>query len=166
MRVHQHESGARSYPIHTALIASPVLDRLHSANGTLLLPMAFAEGSPTHPSYPAGHAVIAGACVTVLKAFFKESFAIPNAVVASDDGATLNAYTGAALTIGGELDKLAANIATGRNIAGVHYWSDGVEGLRLGEQVGLAFLADQRTTYPESFAGFSLTRFDGSTVTI
>jgi len=166
LRVHQHESGARSYPIHTALIASPVLDRLHSANGTLLLPMAFAEGSPTHPSYPAGHAAIAGACVTVLKAFFKESFAIPNPVVASDDGATLNAYTGAALTIGGELDKLAANIATGRNIAGVHYWSDGVEGLRLGEQVGLAFLADQRTTYPESFSGFSLTRFDGSTVTI
>ena len=35
------------------------------------------------------------------------------------------------LTLGGELDKLGSNIAIGRNIAGVHYWSDGVEGLRL-----------------------------------
>ena len=166
LRVHQNESGARSYPIHGALIASPVLDRLHSANGSLLLPMAFAEGSPTHPSYPAGHAAIAGACVTVLKAFFKESFVIPNPVVASDDGAALNVHAGTPLTLGGELDKLGSNIAIGRNIAGVHYWSDGVEGLRLGEQVGLAFLADQRSTYPESFAGFTLTRFDGSTITI
>lgn len=166
LRVHQNESAARSYPIHAKLIASPVLDRVHAAHGSLLLPQAFPEGSPTHPSYPAGHAAIAGACVTVLKAFFKENFVLPNPVVASDDGTTLDAYAGDALTIGGELDKLAANIAIGRNIAGVHYWSDGVEGLRLGEQVGLAFLADIRTTYPESFAGFGLTRFDGSSVVV
>ena len=166
LRVHQSESGVRNYPIHAALIASPVLDRLHAAHGSVLLPMAFAEGSPTHPSYPAGHAAIAGACVTVLKAFFKESFVLPNPVVASDDGNTLDAYAGAALTLGGELDKLAGNIAIGRNIAGVHYWSDGVEGLRLGEQVGLAFLADVRSTYPESFAGFGLTRFDGSPIVV
>ena len=166
LRVHQNESGARSYPIHNALIASPVLDRIHAEHGSLLLPMAFPEGSPTHPAYPAGHATIAGACVTVLKAFFKESFVLPNPVVASDDGAALNAYGGAALTVGGELDKLAANISIGRNIAGVHYWSDGVEGMRLGEQVGLAFLADVRSTYPESFAGFTLTRFDGTTVSV
>ena len=36
-----------------------------------LLPMAFPEGSPTHPAYGAGHATVAGACVTVLKAFFE-----------------------------------------------------------------------------------------------
>jgi hypothetical protein len=35
-----------------------------------LLPMAFQEGSPMHPSYGAGHATVAGACVTILKAFF------------------------------------------------------------------------------------------------
>ncbi len=165
LRVHQNESAARSYPIHAKLIASPVLDRVHAAHGSLLLPQAFPEGSPTHPSYPAGHAAIAGACVTVLKAFFKEGFVLPNPVVASDDGTALEAYSGT-LTVGGELDKLASNIATGRNIAGVHYWSDGIEGLRLGEQVGLAFLADIRTTYPESFAGFALSRFDGRTITI
>jgi membrane-associated phospholipid phosphatase len=166
LRVHQHESGARSYPIHSALFSSPVLDHVHSAHGTLLLPMAFAEGSPTHPAYPAGHATIAGACVTVLKAFFKESFVLPNPVVAREDGSALDAYNGAALTVGGELDKLAANISIGRNIAGVHYWSDGIEGMRLGEKVGLAFLADIRSTYPESFGGFTLTKFDGQTITI
>ncbi len=32
--------------------------------------MAFPEGSPTHPSYGAGHATVAGACVTILKAWF------------------------------------------------------------------------------------------------
>ena len=41
-----------------------------SAEANILLPMAFAEGSPMHPTYGAGHATVAGACVTVLKAFF------------------------------------------------------------------------------------------------
>lgn len=166
MRVHNDVTNARAYPIHGSLLASPVLAKFFSRNGNYLLPMAFAEGSPTHPSFPAGHAAISGACVTVLKAFFKESFTMPDPVVASDDGSSLAAYAAGALTLGGELDKLAANIAIGRNIAGVHYWSDGVEGMRLGEQVAISFLADLRTTYPVSFAGFSLTRFDGSTITI
>jgi hypothetical protein len=78
----------------------------------------------------------------------------------------LVAHSGPTLTLGGELDKLAANISIGRNVAGVHYWSDGIEGMRLGEKVALAFLADLRTTYPESFEGFSLTGFDGSSITV
>jgi hypothetical protein len=32
--------------------------------------MAFPEGSPTHPAYGAGHATVAGACTTILKAWF------------------------------------------------------------------------------------------------
>jgi hypothetical protein len=39
--------------------------------GSLLLPMAFTSGSPVHPAYGAGHATVAGICVTVLKAFFR-----------------------------------------------------------------------------------------------
>ena len=38
-----------------------------------LLPVAFQEGSPMHPAYGAGHATVAGACVTILKAFFDTS---------------------------------------------------------------------------------------------
>jgi hypothetical protein len=35
--------------------------------------MAFCEGSPMHPAYGAGHATVAGACITILKAFFDHS---------------------------------------------------------------------------------------------
>ncbi len=38
---------------------------------SLLLPLAFTAGSPAHPAYGAGHATVAGICVTVLKAFFQ-----------------------------------------------------------------------------------------------
>ena len=42
-------------------------------------------------------------------------------------------YTGAdasRLTVGGELNKLAANVALGRNFAGIHYRSDYTQSLR------------------------------------
>lgn len=70
------------------------------------------------------------------------------------------------LTVGGELNKLAANVALGRNAAGVHWRSDAVEGLLLGEALALSVLADLALTYHESFAGFPLTRFDGRTVMV
>ena len=53
-----------------------ILDPVEKANGqagNYLLPMAFCEGSPMHPAYGAGHATVAGACVTILKAFFDHS---------------------------------------------------------------------------------------------
>ncbi|CAN0514558.1 unnamed protein product, partial [Scytosiphon promiscuus] len=34
---------------------------------TFLLPMAVAEGSPTHPAYPSGHAINVGSYITTLK---------------------------------------------------------------------------------------------------
>src|SRR5881392_3665762 len=53
--------------------------------GNALLPMAFPEGSPTHPSYGAGHATVAGACVTILKAWFDESTLFdPDTILHSD----------------------------------------------------------------------------------
>ncbi len=165
-RVHNHLTGAKTYPIHADVLDSQGADAVFSRHGTYLLPMAFPEGSPTHPAYPAGHAVIAGACATVLKAFFNESFVIPSPVEASADGLTLNPFTGGNLTVGGELNKLAANIAIGRDTAGVHWRTDGVEGLRLGEQVGISLLEDEFDTHSEDFIGFNITKFDGSFVTI
>lgn len=55
-----------------ALENSGVLSELENqfGEGNFLLPMAFCEGSPMHPAYGAGHATVAGACVTILKAFF------------------------------------------------------------------------------------------------
>ncbi len=128
--------------------------------------MSYPEGCPTHPAYPAGHAAIAGACTTVLKAFFKETHELPTPVMLSADGLALVPYRGPALTVGGELNKLAANIALGRNAAGVHWRSDSIEGLKLGEAVARQVLRQLRTTYPEHFSGFRFTQFNGTAVTV
>ncbi len=164
--VHNTLTGAATYPIHPELLGSPVLDVVQQQHGSYLLPQAFPEGSPTHPSYPAGHATIAGACVTVLKAFFQEEYVFEDPVVPRSNGVELRHYEGPALTLGGELNKLASNIALGRNIAGVHWRADGDDGLALGETMGLALLQDHLRTVVEDAAAFELTRFDGTRVRV
>jgi hypothetical protein len=77
----------------------------------------------------------------------------------------LESYSGT-LTIGDEINKLANNIALGRDWAGVHYRSDGVDGLLVGEQQAIGLLQDYSRTYREQFAGFNLTKFDGTRITI
>ena len=164
--VHNLLTGTADYPINPELLNSQAVSAVFEKFGTYLLPQAYAEGSPTHPAYPAGHATYTGAGVTILKAFFKESFVIPNPVVASADGLSLLPYSGPPLTLGGELNKLAANVALGRDTAGIHWRSDGSEGLKLGEAVAIGILQDYRNTYNEHFSGFSLTKFDGTTIII
>jgi len=87
-------------------------------------------------------------------------------VVASRDGTALLPYTGPALTVGGELNKLAANIGIGRNFAGVHWRSDAVDGILLGEQVALEYLRCSDFLWNESFAGSSLLTFGGAQVIV
>lgn len=173
-----------------------------------LLPMAFPEGSPMHPSYAAGHATVAGACVTILKAFFemydplpkgetpdpenadhwkerefiglygknksdrKKTLDLPTfttGIFAPDeDGKDLVQQDGSSnegLTVLGELDKLAANIAIGRDMAGVHYYTDYYESLRMGERVAVSMLQEQMLTYPETVT-MRLTTFDGERMII
>ena len=48
-----------------------------------------------------------------------------------------------------------------RDATGVHFRSDSVEGLKLGEDVPIGLLADYSRTYNERFDGFVLTRTDG-----
>jgi hypothetical protein len=165
-RVHFHSTRAASYPLHGDILNSSVLGEVFRKQGTYLLPMAFPEGSPTHPAYASGHATVAGACTTVLKAFFDESWVIPNPVEVSDDGMSLLPYHGPPLTVGGELNKLAANVAHGRNMTGVHWRTDATEGMRLGEQVALRLLQEEHSCFNEDFKGLSLTRFDGTTITV
>lgn len=165
-RIHNHLTGAANYPIHADILNSTVLSRTYRKHRSYLLPMAFPEGSPIHPSYGAGHATVAGACTTILKAFFDESFIIPNPVVPDVSGTGLLPYGGPPLTVGNELNKLAANIAIGRNIAGVHWRSDYSESVKLGEAIAISMLRDQKSCYNETFSGFSLTKFDGTTIVI
>ncbi|WAT18686.1 hypothetical protein OZN62_03680 [Aurantiacibacter sp. MUD11] len=174
-----------------------------------LLPMAFPEGSPVHGSYGAGHATVAGACVTMIKAFFEmydlsavsiggasgpegiyrgsnglalpqmianapalfadelslfdasrnklQQFYVPNA-----NGTALDAWGGDAsgISLLGELDKLAANISIGRDWAGVHYYTDYYESLRLGERIAVGILQEQLLTWTEPMS-MRFTSFDG-----
>ena len=57
---------------------------------------------------------------------------------------TLLPYTGEPLTVGGEINKLATNVGYGRNAAGVHWRTDGSEGLKLGEAVAIGILQDYK----------------------
>ena len=92
---------------------------------------------------------------------------MPDPVVSDATGANLVPYMGYdTLTIGGEINKLANNIALGRDWAGVHYRSDGVDGLLVGEQQAIGMLADYTRTYKELFDGYQLTKFDGSKISI
>lgn len=166
--IHRVLYAGAARPIHES-----ILDSLQSsegvggylAPGNALLPQAFPEGSPTHPAFPAAHAVIAGACTTVLKAIFDGSWTLPRPKHPNLDGTELLDYTGPALTLGGELDKLASNISLGRNIAGVHWRSDATDGLKLGEDIGLHFLAELALCHNEDLH-FTITKFDGTSVTI
>lgn len=164
-RLHHQLTGAKHYGLPTEIEDSEGVARVLSANSSYFLPQAFPEGSPTHPAYPAGHATIAGACCTVLKAFFEETKAMPTPVTTDATGSALVGY-GGSLTIGGEINKLANNIALGRDWAGVHYRSDGVDGLKVGEQQAIGLLQDYSRTYNEAFAGFTLTKFDGTQILI
>jgi len=177
---------------------------------TAFLPMAFSAGSPAHPAYGAGHATVAGACVTVLKAWFDEDqkfqdvlstynkgksnrkdpgdnlcillpgdrqnpdnldlYAAPDPVGPDPVGPEAeNLYSSwglANLTIGGELNKIASNVAMGRTMGGVHWRTDNTRSLRLGEQVAIEILRKRTTEYAEKGVSFTFRSFDRQLIRI
>jgi hypothetical protein len=171
-------SGAFS-KLETAIQATVNAVSSRNATGTKLLPMAFQEGSPMHPSYGAGHATVAGACVTILKAYFDTSAVLVERAgevlfdryrsgdvsvefVPDTTGATLVSTNGNDfLTLEGELNKLAANISIGRNMAGVHYFSDYYDSLRMGEEIAIGILEEQALCYKTDPFVLSVPTFDG-----
>jgi hypothetical protein len=152
---------------NTVLNSQAVQDSF-TANNSYLLSQAFPEGSPTHPAYPTGHGAVAGACITALKFFFDGTHPLPNPLVSKNGTATMS-YTGpgaGSLTVNGELHKLASNISFGHGIhAGIHWRSDTITSIQLGEAVALSYLRDRARTYNEHFS-ISLTKVDGTTTTI
>lgn len=123
--------------------------------GTYLLPMAFTSGSPIHPAYGAGHATVAGACVTVLKAFFETEVPISTLFEKATPWAGACEFTTyvprldglhparfLTMTIEGELNKIASNVAMGRTMGGVHWRSDNTRSLQLGEAIAAQILWD------------------------
>jgi len=160
-RIEVHLSGRKSYDIDSAILDCDAVAKIKAAHGNWLLPVTFPEGCPTHPSYPAAHATNAGACATILKAFFNEEYPIPHPVEVTADGSNLVPWKGQPLTLGNEINKLACNIALGRDAAGVHYRSDSINGLFVGEEQALGLLCDYSRTYNERFDGFVLSTFSG-----
>uniref|UniRef100_UPI003510D24C Vanadium-dependent bromoperoxidase, putative n=1 Tax=Acaryochloris marina TaxID=155978 RepID=UPI003510D24C len=145
-----------------------------SAGDNYFLPMAFPEGSPMHPSYGAGHATVAGACVTMLKAFFDHGWQLNLGMAngkyisyePNQDGSSLQqVLLDCPLTVEGELNKIAANISIGRDWAGVHYFTDYIESLRLGEKIAIGILEEQKLTYGENFT-MTVPLYDGGSIQI
>jgi hypothetical protein len=167
--VHKTLTGIKGYPLHGDVLSSEAVRRVFNTYSSYLLPAAYPEGCPQHPSYGEAHGVVAGATVTALKAFFDESAVILNPVIASNDGQSLLPYTGSDagdITVGGELNKLANNVALGRDMATVHWRSDATQALLLGETMAISILRDQHRTFNVSFDGFTFTKFDGTTITV
>jgi hypothetical protein len=116
---------------------------------TYLLSQLFPEASPAHPAWTSGHATIAGACVTVIKAIFDDTAPLRQQKPVTPPPPFMDEK--GTVTVGGELDKLASNVALGRNFAGVHFRSDGEHGILLGEELAIRFLQDHLRTYREKF---------------
>eukprot|EP00904_Undaria_pinnatifida_P002850 jgi/Undpi1/12566/HiC_scaffold_6.g02235.m1 len=137
---------------------------------TFLLPMAVAEGSPTHPAYPSGHAINNGAYITTLKAFVgydEGQRCFPDPVISNDEGTKRIAYVPSGrdivgqcineqgrkvqgLTIEGELNKISANVLIGRSHLGVHWRMDGVNGALVGETSAIRRLQQEIPGLPEA----------------
>ncbi len=176
-RVDNWLSGRRDYPIHASIKNSLLTGGLAPFFGqagekfpsSYLLPQAYPEGAPTHPAFGAGHATGSGALATMLKAFFDDGAPIENPVQPDATGTSLVTYTGAdaaQMTVGGELNKLAGNVAIFRNAAGVHWRSDYTDSLPFGEAIAIRMLQEMSLGFNEDDAFFELTTFDGGRIRI
>lgn len=178
------------YGIDDVLLQNDILNDIFTLYSGYTLPLCAPEGSPTHPSHPAGHACVAGACCTIIKIFFdakkpwsslpgyasgKLSHGIMNSPVEADvTGDNLQAYAGsdiANMTIEGEINKLASNVALGRDWAGWHFRTDGVDGMMLGEFIAMKYMEDLLASCVDnnldgSVPEITFNKFDGTSATI
>ena len=187
----------RAYGLPDAVFESAAAKYLHTHGAkTYYLPMAFTAGSPPHPAYGAGHATVAGACVTMLKAWFDGSVRLnshltahpahspfagasanedPVVISQANAGGVLAPYGGGdidQMTVAGELNKIACNVAMGRSMGGVHWRSDNTRSLRLGEQIAAELLRSESQDYAErrkpggAAPSWSFTAFNGADVVV
>ena len=167
-------------------------NEIQGVTNSYLLGLIYPEGAPIHPSYPAGHAIIAAACVSVMKALFDEDYLFKNLrngtmkiyeaynddyiktigstkrICLSTTPSLLREITSGVeyVTIGNELDKLATNIASGRNFAGIHYRSDSEQSFDLGEKVAANFLRTKLREFGNKDITLSFTNRNGDKVQI
>ena len=102
-----------------------------------LMPLLLPPFIPGHPAYPSGHATQSQLVLEVLKVI-------------------LNGKVGEATLIDG-VTRLAARIARNREIAGVHYPSDGKDGQALATDVAALLAADAASDHPIATAFHDMT---------
>ncbi len=168
------------------------INKKQTIDDTYLLSTVYPEGCPIHPAYPAGHAIIAAACVALMKCFFDEDYLFKNlnggtmqiletystdyVINGAKTRINLNNNTTLlrpvdisiwnSITIGNELDKLASNIAFGRNFAGIHYRSDAEESFILGEKLAANFIRTRLREYGDKAIEYSFTNREGNKIYI
>lgn len=152
-------------PIDDLILNSNAIVESFDKFGTYLLPQGYPEGSPGHPAYPSGHATVAGACATILKAWFEETTSVSNPVTTTSDGLSRIPYNGS-LSLRGEINKLAMNQSIGRLVSGVHYRSDALAGMLLGEEVAIGILREVARLSVEREWSLTFTKFNGRRVRI
>ncbi len=157
-KVDLNKSGHEVMKISNEILKNPILSYFKAKYGNYLLPQAYPNGAPLHPSYPSGHATLAGALVTILKAWYDCEHLFDKIFIPTSDGKNL-VDTGDKLTIGGELDKLAYNCVIFRNAAGIHYRSD-VNGVEHGEKIAINLLEEFVHRYKRKII-FKFRKFNG-----
>lgn len=167
------QAASDRYPVPSNVLNSDALATHQQEFGTALLSQAYKVGSPTHPSFPAGHGATAGSLATIIKAMFDEDATVqnPKEVSLNDDGSSsLVDYTDGSLTVRQEANKLAANTHLGRNFGGIHYRTDGFTGELLGERIAVSVLSDLLANKEPGAYGtrgsFTFTNFDGVKVRV
>lgn len=138
------------------------VDRMNRAFGRdaveapvlLLLPLK--TSVPLHRADYAAQAVIAGALTTLLKALFDTRRHARLRMVGAGGGG---------VDIGAEADRLAADIALARSVAGGYFQAENYLDLRLGEALACHVLRERLEMLGQS-AALGFTDFDGSAVTI
>ena len=117
---------------------------------------------------------MAGACATIRKAAFDGSVQFNTLnngtiVTANEDGSSLIPYRE---TDANDIRSTARStnspqILGKRDFAGIHWRSDYEWGLLLGEAAAISVLRDQRNNcVGEDFEAFTVTKFDGTTITV
>lgn len=133
--MHNQLIGAANYPFNSELFDSSVFEQVFSRYGTYLLPTPQPSGAGLEPSYPPTSVIVTAGAATLMKAFFDEAYVLPDPVVPSADGRSLEPYQGSeALTIGGELNKMVGNDAYARLWRTGHYRSCSVAAIQLGRR--------------------------------
>ena len=164
--VHNTKTGAAAYPVHADILNSAVLTSSHGAQRTL--PPADARPG----RLPHAPVLRRGPCDRGRRLRDDPEGVVRRVVRPSASrwsptrpGRRFSPGPGRRSTVGNELDKLAANVAIGRNGAGFHYRSDYWHSLLLGEKLAVGILEEQRDTYRE-LCTFSFRGFEGQTITV